>query len=180
MNHVAVSAPLGSTRFTAHQLFGLLMFREQGKTLRHMAALVDLPEQSLAAALDVAERGELERIPAYSGTSLKLQLGHKGQSAKDTFAAGGGDEQFLPRWQRAILRRLVRNGGEIAVDEANAIRCSYERGFSAGIIALHDALKANRMALTLVRRDGQGIYQLDGEDLERLRALIANRWVAAS
>lgn len=180
MNAITLDRPgAAAVRFTAHQLFGLLLFREQGKTVRHIASLVDLPEASLDAALSVAERGELERVPAYGGTSLKLQLGRK-QSAKDTFAAGGSDELFLPRWQRAILRQLARNGGEITVAEANAIRSSYEDGIDAGMTGLHTALKTNRMALMLVDRDGQGIYRLAGEPLERLHALIANRWQLAA
>lgn len=180
MNALALNQTgVAAVRFTAHQLFGLLLFREQGKTVRHIAALVDLPEASLDAALSVAERGELERVPAYGGTSLKLQLGRK-QTAKDTFAAGGGDELFLPRWQRAILRQLARNGGEITAAEANAIRSSYADGVDAGMTGLHAALKTNRMAFALGEHDGQGIYRLTGEPLERLRALIANRWQAAA
>lgn len=167
---VAPSVALG---FNAHQLFGLLLYREQGKTLGEIAALVQVPADLIGTALNSAEAGELERVPAHAG-SVCRQHGNKNRKASP--ATGGSTELFLPRWQRAVLRRIAMNGGMITLSEANSIRGSYPDGVIAGIEPLRVALKANGMEWQMVR----GGYRIEAEALAQLRALIANRWQVAT
>lgn len=165
--------PAESLQFHAHQLFGILLYREQGKSVREIAGLLCLAEDHLDAALAGAERGEVARVPAYEGSTLKIR---DARGKRYLSAAKGDDELFLSRWQRVLLRQLCQNGGEITVAEANAIRCRYPDGLEAGISALHKALKAHHMALDLFDRDGRGVYRITDEQLATLRDIIANRW----
>ena len=176
MSTVMVAAP-AALRFTPEQVFGLLIYRERGNSVRRISAALRMPEASIDAALAQGEAGDIERVPAANGTGLRLAESRT--SARHQVADGGQRELFLPRWQRAVLRALARNDGIISVAGAHAMRHTYVDGAEAGMESLHEALKVNGMAWAQRVRAGEWVYQIDDAALARLRALIANRWQAA-
>lgn len=157
MNAVSMqyAPPAPSLQFHAHQLFGILLYREQGKTLGEISALLRMPEDKLGAALAVAEQGEVERVPAYSGSTPNLQF--RGESTRKTLADGGAAELFLPRWQRALLRRLCSGDGEIAFTEANSIRSSYADGIEDGMGTLNYCAQGKPHGLGVFRPGRRGL-----------------------
>lgn len=178
MMHAIAAPAAAGPRFTPDQIFGLLLYRELGKTVGEISLALNLPETVIDVAMAEGEAGTVERAPAANGNGLRLAEDRRNR--RQIFAEGGAGELFLPRWQRAVLRALARNDGVIGVAGAHALRSTYVDGVDAGMEALHAALRSNCMSWVLIERQGEAVYQIDEAALARLRALIANRWQEAN